>query len=241
MNRQGSPLSAQGFTLVEVMIAMVILGLVLTGVVKMFTSTGRFHTSQEMMVSLTQDMRAVRTLMAQEIREAGCNPKHLIRIGFQTSSDDRYNTDADSIHFTRDIDNGDGDDNLEPDGYPNDRNEDISYYRTNDNCTPHTGGAILTAGNNTPGCLRRQTWKTTPTGTTTSGGHPVMANVTKLRFKYYDTNDTELPPAGLNTNAKLDKIRTVEVILTGQVANPGRTIEKIQTQQFRIKIRNMGI
>ncbi len=237
MNRRCSPLSAQGFTLVEVMIAMVILGLVLTGVVKMFTSTGRFHTSQEMMVSLTQDMRAVRTLMAQEIREAGCNPKHLIRIGFQTSSDDRYNTDADSIHFTRDIDNGDGDDNLEPDGYPNDPNEDIRYYRTRDNCTG-TVGAILTAGNNTPGCLRRETG---PTGTT-GGGQPVMANVTKLQFKYYDTNDAELSPAVvLTTNAGLDKIRTVEIILTGQVANPGRTIEKIQTQQFRIKIRNMGI
>lgn len=235
MNRRCSPLSAQGFTLVEVMIAMVILGLVLTGVVKMFTSTGRFHTSQEMMVSLTQDMRAVRTLMAQEIREAGCNPKHLIRIGFQTSSDDRYNTDANSIHFTRDIDNGDGDDNLEPDGYPDDANEDIRYYRTNDNCTG-TVGAILAAGNNTPGCLRRQTG---PTGG--SGGQPVMANVTNLQFIYYDTNNAVLSPAVLSTNAGLDKIRTVEIILTGRVANPGRTIETSQTQQFRIKIRNMGI
>ena len=235
MNRRCSPLSAQGFTLVEVMIAMVILGLVLTGVVKMFTSTGRFHTSQELMVSLTQDMRAVRTLMAQEIREAGCNPKHLIRIGFQTSSDDRYNTDANSIHFTRDIDNGDGDDNLEPDGYPNDANEDIRYYRTNDNCTG-TVGAILAAGNNTPGCLRRQT------GTTGgSGGQPVMADVTNLQFIYYDKNGNVLPPSGLSTNAGLDKIRTVEIILTGRVANPGRTIETSQTQQFRIKIRNMGI
>lgn len=235
MNRRWSPLSDRGFTLVEVMIAMVILGLVLTGVVKMFTSTGRFYTSQEMMVSLTQDMRAVRTLMSQEIREAGCNPKHLIRIGFQTSNDDRYNTDADSIHFTRDIDNGDGDDNLEPDGYPNDPNENIRYYRTNDNCNG-TVGAILAAGNNTPGCLRRQT------GTTSGGGgQPVMADVTDLHFIYYDANGNVLPPAGLSTNTALDKIRTVEVIITGRVANPGRTIETSQTQQFRLKIRNMGI
>ncbi len=236
MNKRWSPLYVQGFTLVEVMVAMVILGLVLTGVVKMFTSTGRFHTSQELMVSLTQDMRAVRTLMTQEIREAGCNPKHLVRIGFQTSSDDRYNTDANSIHFTRDIDNGNGDDILEPDGYPDDANENIRYYRTNDNCNG-TVGAILAAGNNTPGCLRRQT------GTTNSSGipQPVMANVTKLQFIYYDANGNILPPAGLNTDAALDKIRTVEVILTGQVKNPDRTIEKSQTQQFRIKIRNMGI
>ncbi len=236
MNRLCSPLPDKGFTLVELMIAMVILGLVLTGVVKMFTSTGRLHTSQGMMVSLTQDMRAVRTLMAQEIREAGCNPtqQNKIRIGFQTSSDDRYNTDADSIHFTRDIDNGDGDDNLEPDGYPDDANENIRYYRTNDNCTG-TVGTVLVAGNNTPGCLRRAT------GTTGGGGQSVMADVTNLQFIYYDSNDNVLPPAGLSTNAGLDKIRTVEVILAGQVENPGRTIEKTQTQQFRIKIRNMGI
>jgi len=231
MNIRWSPLSDKGFTLVELMIAMVILGLVLTGVVKMFTNTGRFHTSQEMMVSLTQDMRAAKMLMSQEIREAGCNPKHLIRIGFQTSSDDRYNTDANSIHFTRDIDNGDGDANQEPDGDANDPNEDIRYYRTNDNCSG-TVGAVLAAGNNTPGCLRRNTG---------GGGQPVMANVTNLQFIYYDTNDAVLPPAGLTTNAALDKIRTVEVILTGQVENPGRATETSQTQRFRIKIRNMGV
>ncbi len=233
MNRRWSPLPDKGFTLVEIMIAMFILGLVLTGVVKMFTSTGRFNTSQGMMVSLTQDMRAARTLMVQEIREAGCNPtqQNQIRIGFQTSSDDRYNTDADSIHFTRDIVNKAG--ALEPDGNANDANENISYYRTNDNCTG-TAGPILAAGNNTPGCLRRNSG---------GGGQPVMANVTNLQFTYDDANGNKLPPADLSTKTGLDKIRTVEVILTGRVEDPGRVRKKsrTQTQQFLIKIRNMGI
>lgn len=232
MNRRWSPLPAKGFTLVELMIAMVILGLVLTGVVKMFTSTGRFNTSQGMMISLTQDMRAARTLMSQELREAGCNPtqQHQIRIGFQTSSDDRYNTDADSIHFTRDIANNAG--ALEPDGNANDANENISYYRTNDNCTGTVGAVLAAENTTTPGCLRRNSG---------GGGQPVMANVTNLQFIYYDSNDNVLSPAGLSTDTGLDKIRTVEVILTGRVEDPGRTIEKSQTQQFSIKIRNMGI
>lgn len=213
-----------GFTLVELLIAMVILGVVLTGVVRMFSNTGRYHTAQEMMVDLTQDIRAVKQLMLQELREAGCDPHNKGTFGFLVDSDDRYDTDDNSVHFTRDIDNGDGNRFLEPDGKVG-ANEDINYYR--DDCA----GNVLAAGDATPGCLRRKT-----------GGsvQPVISKVTKFELHYYDQNGTELTGVNLATLGKLEKIDTVRVILEAQVEEPTKVSAGARTQQldFRVLIRN---
>ena len=216
-----------GFSLVEVMVALAILSVVLAGVVKMFTSTGHYHTSQEMIVAIGQDIRAAKHLMIDEIRCAGCNPMNKIRIGFQTDGDDRYDTDANSIHFTRDIDNGDGDELYEPDGDVGDADENISYYRVD------AAGNVLAAGNNTIGTLVRKTG---------SGvGQPVADNITNLQFQYYDSNNVLIPPATMTSTAVLDFIRTVEVTISGQVQNPNLVspANRIWTQQFRVRVRNL--
>ncbi|HEB70396.1 MAG TPA: prepilin-type N-terminal cleavage/methylation domain-containing protein [Desulfobulbus sp.] len=238
--------SMAGFTLIEVMIAMVILGLVLTGIVKMFSSTGKYQTAQEMMVDLTQDMRAAKQLMTYEIREAGCNPRGKKRIGFQISTDDSADTDANSIHFTTDRDNGDGDEFLEPDGDADDPGEDIAFYRTFDNCFG-TVGAVMAAGDRRPGCLRYAQG---------GSGQPVAANIIDLQFNYYDSNNNPfyqenadgslvtplvaLQSLGSETN--LDRIRSVQVFMMGQVENPSRVTGSNQTwtQRFRIRVRNAG-
>ena len=221
-----------GFTLIEIMIAMVILGIVLTGVVQMFIQTGTYHTRQEMMVTTSQDLRATKMLMVQEIREAGLNPTAVADVGFQLDGDDRFNTDANSIHLTRDQYKQVGGNWVDGyDGKTDGSDEDISYYRTNDDCIPGAVvGAVLAAGVNTPGCLRRNTG---------GGGQPVMPDVTNLQFVYYDTNNVIIPPANLTKSSVLETIRTVEVTLTGQVENPGRVIETSQTLQFKILARNM--
>jgi len=217
-----------GFSLIEIMIALTILGIVLTGVVAMFTSTGRYHTGQEMMVELAQDIRAAKNLMVDEIRSAGCNPEDKIRVGFQIDTDDRFNTDANSIHFTRDIDNGDGDQFYEPDGDVTGTNENISYYRVD------AGGNILAAGVNTVGTLVRRTGGG-------GGGQAVAENITDLRFRYYDSTNALINPATMTSVTVLDTIRTVEVLITGQVRNPNRvsTGNRTWTQQFRIRVRNL--
>lgn len=216
-----------GFSLIEVMVALAILGFVLAGVVKMFTGTGGYHTEQELMLEVSQNVRAAKHLMVDEIRSAGCNSEDLIRIGFQfDNGDDRMNTDANSIHFTRDIDNGDDDEFYEPDGDATDTNEDIAYYRVD------TGGNLLNPGDNTLGRLVRNTG---------GGGQPVAENIVDLQFRYYDAANTLLDPTTLNSFATLDQIRTVEVIVTGQVQNTVRvsTANQTWTQQFRIRVRNL--
>ena len=60
-----------GFTLIELMIAMAIAGLVLTVVYAAFGSQLRTHVGQQMTVEIQQSIRAAFTLMQHDIRMAG--------------------------------------------------------------------------------------------------------------------------------------------------------------------------
>ncbi len=217
-------MNQKGFTLIELLIAMAIIGIVLGGIVGIFTSTTSYQTKQEMMVSLTQDLRAAKHLMTDEIRSAGCNPENNTRIGFLRNGDDSLNTDPNSIRFQRDIDNGDGDHFFEPDGDADDPGEEIGYYRAD------ALGAPMAVADATPGRLVRDD------GT---GPVTVMDNVIGLEFLYYDDDDDPITTFG--TNNDLDDIRMVEVVLTAQVDNPNRVTEQNQISRFKIAVRNSGI
>jgi prepilin-type N-terminal cleavage/methylation domain-containing protein len=221
----------QGFTLVELLIAMVILGVVLTGVVRMFSNTNKYNSSQEMLVDLTQDLRAVKQLMTQELREAGCNPETKGSYGFQMNAADSYDTDSNSVHFTRDIGNGSGS-VPEPDGDADDANENISYHRTNDNCSGAVG-TVMVAGDNNKGCLRRRDHNISLID------EPVMPNVIEFQLRYFDENDMDIT-AGMISKGDLEKIRTVNVFIRAEVEYPDKVRDQIKSQEmdFRVLIRN---
>jgi len=231
VNKRNIEFDQKGFSLLEVLIALAVLGIVLTGVVKMFTTTGRFHTSQERIVETMDTIRAVKQLMIDEIRSAGCNPKDKRAIGFinDAGGDERFDTDADSIHFTRDIDNGDNDQLFEPDGDADDPNENIAYFRG----TSPALADRLSATDSTPGILYRTSF-----GATGFNSQPVADHITALQFRYFDSLGTEITNPGITD---LGKIKLVEVTLTGQVANTTQvtTANRTWTQQFRVRVRNL--
>lgn len=218
---------SRGVTLVELMIAMMVSAIVLTGIVKMFTSSGNHHLAEEMSTTLSQNIRAARHLMVDELRSAGCNPHDRVRLGFQVSrgGNDRYDTDDNSVHFTRDIDGDEADCEYTPDGSAQNSNEDVSYFRKD------AKGNVLNPGDDTVGSLVRDTG---------GGGQPIVDDIIDLRFSYFDAHGNDIT-GSLHREHDLDKIRSVQVDITGQVEYPSRVKSDRQTwsQSFRVRVRNL--
>ena len=87
----------KGFTLIELMVAMAMSGMLMALVAMAYTGQSRSNTTVQDVSSLQQDMRSALQVMAREIRMAGYNPKGAgAKIESATASD---------LRFTEDIDN----------------------------------------------------------------------------------------------------------------------------------------
>jgi hypothetical protein len=77
-----------------------------------------------------------------------------------------------------------------------------------------------------------------PDGTANGIQQQIVGDITNLAFTYFDRNNNVVNVFN-NTNS-LKSIRSVQVVLTGQVENPDRVREgnKTWTQQFNIRLRN---
>jgi type IV pilus assembly protein PilW len=65
-----------GFTIIEVMIAMVISSILITAVYQTFHSQQRSYTMQNEAAAMEQNLRGSLYLLTKELRSAGYNPKH---------------------------------------------------------------------------------------------------------------------------------------------------------------------
>jgi len=111
----------KGFTLVELMIAMVIAAIVMTSVYSVYSAQQRSYIVQEQVAAMHQNLRSAMYFMEREIRMAGCNPTGAAaNVGIQSDSN------GTSIHFTEDFR---GKDTGDPsDGDTGDPDEDIRYF-----------------------------------------------------------------------------------------------------------------
>jgi prepilin-type N-terminal cleavage/methylation domain-containing protein len=90
-----------GFTLVELLVAMVAGLLLLGGMYTLFRSSSEIFTSQEQLVAVRQDIRAALSMMSRHIRMAGLDPsRNASCAGFSRAN-------ATSLHLQYDQD-GDG-------------------------------------------------------------------------------------------------------------------------------------
>jgi type IV pilus assembly protein PilW len=108
----------KGFTILELLIAMFISMIVMTGIWKTFSFQQRSYFLQRQIVAMEQNLRAGLLLMESEIRMAGFDPNGIADAGIMTAG-------ANSIRFTMDINNDS--DTYSFDGDTNDTNEDITY------------------------------------------------------------------------------------------------------------------
>ena len=89
--------SKAGFTLIELMVALVIASIVLAAVYGVYAAQTRSYTTQNVAAKIQQSARAAVEYMAEDIMMAGLDPTRIAGAGFVEATDK-------TIHFTLDYD-----------------------------------------------------------------------------------------------------------------------------------------
>jgi len=200
----------RGLTLVELLVALTIMGIVMTSIVNMFVSMSAGYTAQNGVADLQQSIRAVMGLMVQEIRMAG----------FSSVSDDRFGiTEAaqGAFGFTVDWDN---------DGL-------VTASHSDDDLVLQESDIIDYLWDREQKRLLRRTAAGTASASTQAllGGNEDLMDITDLAFSYFDQAGNETGIAG--------DIRSVGVAVTAQTP-AGRKGMVQRTYETRITCRNLG-
>jgi type IV pilus assembly protein PilW len=123
--------SNQGFTMVELLVAMVVALMAIGAIYSTFLNQHRSYQIQEEIAEMQQNLRAAMLYMEREVRMAGCDP-------INTAHARIIKAEKTLIRFTEDVrGNTPGSD---PDGDTNDPNEDITYSLKGRHLMKNTGG-----------------------------------------------------------------------------------------------------
>lgn len=191
MNTMGR--SIKGFTLIELMIAMAVAGIVMAGIYAAYEMQVRSQITNQALVDMQQEMRAAMLIMERDLRMAGYDPT-------QNAGAEITEIRANSVAVTMDVAGGntDGIDNDNdgivdeadeadfPDGDLDDGNEVIRYVHAIDaDGTPYLGRSM-------------------------GGGtlSPVAYNIDALNFVYLDQDG--------NPTADRTQIRAIAVTMVGR-------------------------
>lgn len=190
----------RGFSLVELMIAMMVGLVVLGALYNLFTVQSKQLGNQEMAVEMQQNARMAMDMMTREIRLAGYNPTALLSKCAGTLPSTLTNSPcigmlnaADTeIKFNMDVSDTGG--SGASDGATDGPNETITY-----------GLYTSTAGGVSVQCLGRKT-------TNDSSYQPVVEYIDSLTFSYLDN-------AGI-TATTIGDIRSIQVSIVAKAAKP---------------------
>jgi len=98
----------KGVTLIELLVALVISGIVVAGIYRVFTAQTRAYTVQEQVVDVQQNIRSVMELMLRDIRMAGykpnINPVTLVASIFPGDNTLAVRSDAIRVEYQRSVD-----------------------------------------------------------------------------------------------------------------------------------------
>jgi prepilin-type N-terminal cleavage/methylation domain-containing protein len=199
-----------GFTLVEVLVTIAMIGLFMAASMAVLIPLSRSYTTTDVASSAQQVVRMAVEVIANDIRLAGLDPLQQLQgtdasgaplAGFQEAN-------ATSVRFTCDrVPDGEDEANGEID---DDNFENINYYYE---AATQSLNLRLYAG--------------APVQTT----QQLVNNVTNLRFRYFDEDGNE--------TSELDEIRSVQISMTVEEdAGTEGTVERSYTT--RVLCRNLG-
>jgi type IV pilus assembly protein PilW len=200
----------QGFSLVELVVAMAISGIIVAAIYMAYLSQQRTYLAQDQVVKMQQEVRAALILMSYDFRMAGYNPK-----GFDGAVFRSANTGEAMFGIDQ---NGDGD--------FNDTNEMITYGFAVADDTDRDGIPDSDInGDGVPDALtlRRR-------DRIFGGYNPMSRNIQAIEFQYLDGSGAPLTPLPL-VAADRDKIRSVRISILARAEQPDRkyTDTKIYT------------
>ncbi len=112
--------NAHGYTLVEMLVAMVVLGIIGVAIVNIFRAQHHAQANQNTGVERTMNARAAVDMMAREIQNAGYDPYGTAKAGFDKVG-------SADVKWTADL-NGDGD----TDDFGNGADEEVRYFHDAD-------------------------------------------------------------------------------------------------------------
>lgn len=201
--------SSAGFTLVEVLIALALTGIMSAIMYGMFQAQLRGQASQDVSLKMTQSLRASMEMMASDIRMAGCDPTESANAGIKTADDGE-------LVITLDIT---GSALGEPDGDCCDGNEQIRYRLTNDGDNDGINDNIAPG---VPCNLGREIgsglFAAFGCGGGTGGLQPLALDVDALNFVYLDKKGAPLGTPVADT----DDIHSIQVsmVIRSALTNP---------------------
>lgn len=194
-------LGNHGFTLVEMMIAMVVSSLIMGAVYMAYTGQQKSYVMQEQVAEMQQNLRAATLRLYLDIRQAGCDPTEKAFAGVVVAT-------ATRLQFTSDI-AGDPINANKGDGDLGDANENVTFGLAA--ADDVNGNGIADGG------VAGADWSTSaPLGRDTGGGfQPIAENIEAVEFAYVlNDGTTTTAPADLNA------IRVVQVTLLARSARP---------------------
>jgi type IV pilus assembly protein PilW len=191
--------SQRGFTLTELMVALAISAVVVTGMYRTFVQQQRVSMQQEQLTEARQNARLSMDALIEEIRDAGFDPGGLAGAGIVQAN-------STSLRFTRDLNcNGTLGSTQQP--YAKGANdqglgEDIAY-----------------SFNSPRQAIRRQVFED---GAPAGPPAPLASNIIDLNFCYVLKDDLQSdPPKPCTPNpATLIDIRAIQVTLTARATAP---------------------
>jgi len=200
-----------GFTLIEILIALSISTIVMSALYQAFNSQQKSYVIQENVSAMQQNIRGAVLMMTREIREAGCDPTETSNAGILVAT-------VGQLRFTLDIagDTATG----AHDGDTDDSNENITFGFSNSNDADANG--IADGGG--------ADWSSPQDLGRNSGGgfQPIAENIEAIEFSYILADGTITTAPVL-----LNEIRAVQISLLARASTALNKNFGIQTTTYR--------
>lgn len=206
-----------GFTMIELMVAMAVSSVVLASIYQVYNTQLKTYTTQQQIVEMQQNMRAILYMMEREIRMAGYAPGG----GLGGEENPVFNiARVDDVRYEIDITGG------QSDGLDNDDDDEVD----------EADEAVFSNGNSgDPGEIIHYQLLN---GELQRNGEMVADNIDSLAIEYLDGNGNAL---AFDSDGNIEvpaNIRSIVVTLTG-TPKSRNAVKKQMSLSSEIRIRNM--